>query len=80
MLLTALTFFTIGSIICGVANHIAVLLVGRSIQGAGGGGLLTMTYVLMTDFCSLQERHIAITALSLTWLVGTVIGPITSGR
>lgn len=80
MLLCALTLFTAGSIVCGMAYHIEVLLVGRSIQGAGGGGLLTMTYVLMTDFCSLQERHVAITALSLTWLVGTVVGPIMSGR
>lgn len=38
-----------------------------------------MTYVLMTDSLSLQERHKAITALSLTWLVGTVVGPIMSG-
>lgn len=79
MLLAALTFFTIGSVICGMAGHITVLLIGRSVQGAGGGGLLTMTYVLMTDFCSLQERHIAITALSLTWLVGVVVGPVVSG-
>ena len=79
MLLTALTLFTAGSVICGVAHHITVLLVGRSVQGAGGGGLLTMTYVLMTDSLSLQERHKAITALSLTWLVGTVVGPIMSG-
>jgi len=75
MLLTALTLFTAGSIICGVSHHIALLLIGRSVQGAGGGGLLTMTYVLMTDSLSLQERHKAITALSLTWLVGTVAGP-----
>lgn len=40
---------------------------------------MTLTYVLMADELSLHERHKAISLVSLTWLVGTVVGPIMSG-
>jgi len=79
MILVALVFFTIGAVICGVANHVSILILGRSIQGIGGGGLLTMTYVLMADILTLQERGRLIGLISLTWLVGTVFGPILGG-
>ena len=35
----ALAFFTVGAIIAAVANNFTVLLVGRSLQGVGGGGV-----------------------------------------
>lgn len=79
MVLVALILFTIGAIICGIAQHISILILGRSIQGVGGGGLLTMTYVLMADILTLQERGKLIGLISLTWLVGTVCGPIVGG-
>lgn len=79
MLVLSLLLFTIGGIICGVAQDISVLLLGRSIQGSGAGGLLTLTYVIMADELTLQERHKAISVMSLAWLVGTVLGPVISG-
>jgi MFS family permease len=41
VILVALTFFTVGSIIPGVASNFTVVLVGRSIQGIGGGGIIS---------------------------------------
>jgi MFS family permease len=37
LMLTSLAFFAIGSAICGAAPTMTVLLIGRSIQGIGGG-------------------------------------------
>lgn len=79
MILFALVFFTIGAVICGVANHVSILILGRSVQGIGGGGLLTMTYVLMADILTLQERGRAIGLIGVTWLIGTATGPILGG-
>ncbi|KAJ5749657.1 Efflux pump [Penicillium manginii] len=36
-LLTTLILFTVGSIVAAVAHDMTTLLIGRSIQGAGGG-------------------------------------------
>ena len=78
-ILLALTLFTIGTIVCGSAHSIAALLVGRIIQGIGGGGLLTMTYVVIADLFFLAERPTAMTIISLVWLVGTAVGPVMGG-
>ena len=41
LILIALAFFTVGSIVPAVANNFTVILVGRSIQGIGGGGIIS---------------------------------------
>jgi MFS family permease len=56
MMLLALTLFTIGAIVAAVAQNFTVLLVGRSVQGAGGGGISALTYVIVTDMVTLKER------------------------
>ncbi|CZR61670.1 uncharacterized protein PAC_11567 [Phialocephala subalpina] len=49
LLLAALTLFTLGSILCAVAYDFTLLLFGRSLQGVGSGGILTLSYVITTD-------------------------------
>ena len=41
LILVALLFFTVGSIVPAVANNFTVILIGRSIQGVGGGGIIS---------------------------------------
>ncbi len=56
MTLVALMLFTLGAILAGVANGFTLLLVGRSIQGIGGGGLIALTEIIVTDLVPLRER------------------------
>lgn len=79
VLLVALVFFTIGAIIASVATNSAVLLVGRSVQGIGGGGLVALTYVIVTDIVTLRERGKWFALISLQWAVGSVVGPVIGG-
>ena len=53
VLLANLTFL-VGSLICALSIDIQMLLAGRVIQGVGGGGLLTMVYVCISDMFSLR--------------------------
>lgn len=48
--------FTISAVIASVANNSVVLLVGCSVQGIGGSGLVALTYVIITDIVTLRER------------------------
>src|SRR6202050_2567844 len=41
--MTCIVIFTISSLFCGIAPSLGVLLVARVIQGAGGGGLQTLS-------------------------------------
>ncbi|TLD32906.1 hypothetical protein PspLS_01351 [Pyricularia sp. CBS 133598] len=71
-----LTFFLAGSIVSALANNYMVLITGRTIQGVGGGGLLAMTEVIITDLVPLHARGTWFSVLSAVWSVGTVIGPL----
>ncbi|KAA8647809.1 uncharacterized protein ATNIH1004_006510 [Aspergillus tanneri] len=48
-LITSLELFTIGTILCCVSTSIAILLVGRCIQGLGDGGILILGIIVYTD-------------------------------
>lgn len=71
--------FTVGTIICSVANNIAILLGGRCVQGVGGGGLVALTYVIVADMVTLRERGKWFAIISLQWAIGSVIGPVIGG-
>jgi MFS family permease len=46
----SLTFFGVGAIIAAVAKNFTVILVGRSIQGIGGGGIVRVSYSCLATF------------------------------
>lgn len=48
--------FAVGSIVAAVATNFAMLIIGRSIQGIGGGGILTLGEILVTDLVPLSVR------------------------
>lgn len=79
ILLFALSLFTIGAIIASAANNFTLLLVGRSIQGIGGGGLTALTYIIVTDMVTLRDRGKWFSVISLQWAIGSVTGPVIGG-
>lgn len=56
-----------------------MMLAGRSIQGVGGGGVLAMTNIILTDLVPLRYRGNWIGVLAATWAVGSVSGPVVGG-
>ncbi|MCJ1385149.1 hypothetical protein MMC17_008268 [Xylographa soralifera] len=79
MLIIALTFFTAGSILCAVSQNFTEMLVGRSIQGAGAGGILALTEAIITDLIPLRERGNYFALISIVWALGSVAGPLVGG-
>ena len=79
MILVALTFFLAGAIVAAVANDFATLLVGRSLQGVGGGGLIALIEIVVTDLVPLRLRGKWIGVVTGTWALGSVTGPIVGG-
>ena len=62
-----------------MANDFGVLLVGRSFQGIGGGGLIALTEILVTDMVPLRLRGQWFGIISAMWSIGSVTGPIVGG-
>lgn len=76
MVYFSLILFVAGAIIAALAQNFTVILVGRTIQGIGGGGIICMTEIVVTDLIPLRERGKWMSVMSAMWAVGTVTGPI----
>lgn len=77
--LLSILFFFVGAVICGVADDMTKMLVGRCIQGVGGGGLTAMSEVIITDIIPLRQRGEYYGIMNAMWSLGSVTGPILGG-
>jgi MFS family permease len=75
----ALVSFTVGAVICGAAEDMAVLLLGRCIQGVGAGGITTLTEIIVTDLVPLRDRGKWFSIIGAAVAVGTSAGPVIGG-
>jgi EmrB/QacA subfamily drug resistance transporter len=71
--------FIIGSIFCGLANSMALLIAFRAVQGIGGGALTVTSTALIADVIPLRLRGQYQGALGAVFGVTTVIGPLLGG-
>ncbi|KAI8631464.1 major facilitator superfamily transporter [Xylariaceae sp. FL1651] len=78
-LIFALIAFTVGTILCAVSQNIGTMLVGRSIQGVGGGGIHSLGLVIQTDIVPLRWRPKWYGVTLGFWALGLAIGPIIGG-
>lgn len=78
-LLLSLLCFTVGNIVCCVSQSMTQLLGGRVVQGIGGGGIITLTNVVISDIVPLRERANYIAYVQVVWALGTILGPVLGG-
>lgn len=76
MLLTSISFFTLGTALCSASRDFKMLLSGRSIQGLGGGGCFAMTHLILTDVIPLQNRPSSQNMLCIIWAILSILGPL----
>ncbi|CBF82817.1 hypothetical protein AN3383.2 [Aspergillus nidulans FGSC A4] len=79
IILISLLFFLIGSLVAGIANDFTQILVGRCLQGVGGGGIAVLSEVVVTDLVPLRLRGNYYGILSAMYSLGSVLGPILGG-
>jgi DHA2 family multidrug resistance protein len=75
----SLIAFTIASVMCGLAQDLGTLIIGRVIQGLGGGGLLAKAQALMFETFPKEEQAKASTVFTLGVIAGPAIGPALGG-
>jgi MFS family permease len=78
-LLASLATFTIGTIVCCVAQKLSTLIAGRCVQGIGGGGLIILGLVVFTDIVPLRFRSKYYGILQGAWAIGICFGPLVGG-
>ncbi|MBL0388094.1 MFS transporter [Tumebacillus sp. ITR2] len=77
--LSGFACFTIATVLCGLANSGAMLIVFRLVQGVGAAfALATATPIMMRTFPR-EQLGLAIGINSTSWVIGSIIGPVAGG-
>jgi MFS family permease len=77
--LIAAAAFGVGSLICGLAPSMPVLLLGRAVQGFGGGLLGALAYMMVRLVFPERLWALAIALASSMWAISTLVGPAIGG-
>jgi EmrB/QacA subfamily drug resistance transporter len=75
----AVVFFVCGSVLCGLAQSMAMLVGSRALQGIGGGAITVTASALIGEVVPLRERGRYQGILGAVFGVTTVIGPLLGG-
>lgn len=79
MLLTAISLFFVGSLACGFSANMNQLIISRGIQGAGAGGLMTLTMLGVVEMYSPDVRGKYQALLAASYGISTMFGPLLGG-
>jgi len=77
--LTAITFFTLGTIGCAAAPTMGWLIGARALAGVGGGGINTVGVIIMTDLVDLRRRGMFQGYANIFFGVGAALGGPVGG-
>lgn len=77
--LFALVLLAAGSTICALSQNMGQLIIGRAIQGAGGGGLMILSQALVADVIPARVRSTYMGIMGVAFIVPALLGPLLGG-
>jgi MFS family permease len=78
-MLVCIALFMIGSGVAGSAESGTILIVGRTIQGLGSGGIMLLVELTVCDLVPLRERAKYLAIVMSTAAIGAIVGPVVGG-
>ncbi|ALE91344.1 MFS transporter [Arthrobacter alpinus] len=77
--ITAISVFILGSIVGGLAQDMTWLIIGRGVQGLGGGGLMLLSQAIIADVVPARERGRYMGIMGGVFALSSVAGPLLGG-
>lgn len=79
VLIFGIIIFLIGSLLCGFAESMTMLIIFRLIQGFGAGAVMPIATTIVGDIYSKEERAQIQGYLSSVWGISAIMGPAIGG-
>lgn len=79
LFIAALTIFIIGSMIAAFAPTFGILVIARTVQGLGAGGLFSLAFAVISDLVPPRERARYILVFVVVFGSSSLLGPIVGG-
>ncbi|MFJ6676989.1 MFS transporter [Actinosynnema sp. NPDC091369] len=79
MLVTGLVLFLLGSVLCGSAWSLPVLVAGRVVQAVGGALLIPQTLGMLATVVPEHRRGLAFGLVSASMALAAITGPVLGG-
>ncbi|ANP55373.1 MFS family permease [Streptomyces griseochromogenes] len=78
-LTTGIAAFAAGLVVAGTAQVMWVFILGRAVQGFGGGLVIVALYVVVGRAYPERLRPAIMAAFAAGWVVPSIVGPLASG-
>lgn len=79
LVLSALSIFAVGTLICGIAPTFPILMVGRVVQASGAGIMMPLMMTVFLTIFPIEKRGAAMGTVGLVISFAPAIGPTLSG-
>src|SRR5476649_319879 len=79
LMLAGIGIFIAGSLACALAPSMTALILGRALQGLGGGGLMALAQTIIADIVSPRERGRYQGYIGAVFASSSVGGPVLGG-
>ncbi len=79
MYVTGVGIFLVGSVLCGLAPSMELLVAARALQGLGAGAVLPLTMTIFGDLYDVTLRTKLQGLFSVVWGFSSVAGPLAGG-
>ncbi|KEY71251.1 hypothetical protein S7711_02358 [Stachybotrys chartarum IBT 7711] len=79
IVLLAAAIFFVGSTLAATSVNIEMLVAARAIQGVGGGGLVVLVNICISELVSMRDRGKYLGYVAIVWALASAIGPVLGG-
>ncbi|WVQ84183.1 hypothetical protein IAT38_006333 [Cryptococcus sp. DSM 104549] len=79
VIIAAVVIFEVGSLVCGVAKSMNVLILGRALAGLGAAGIFSGAMVIVAELVPLSKRGVYFALFGVCFAIASVLGPLVGG-